>query len=44
MIFRFDLFSRAADTGNVQAIYALGMCYRDSDGVDEDTNKVSYFW
>ena len=37
---RFRLFTSAAEKGHAEAIYALGMCYRDSDGVEEDSSKV----
>lgn len=38
--YRLCMFTLAAEKGHTDAIYALGMCYRDSDGVDEDPVKV----
>ena len=34
------MFSCAAEKGHPDAMYALGLCYRDSDGVDGDSEKV----
>ena len=33
-------FAKAAEQGNVEAMYCLGECYRDGSGVDEDQKKA----
>lgn len=33
-------FAKAAELGNVEAMYYLGECYRDGSGVDEDQKKA----
>ena len=33
-------FEKAAERGNVEAMYYLGECYRDGSGVDEDQKKA----
>ena len=33
-------FAKAAERGNVEAMYYLGECYRDGSGVDEDQKKA----
>ena len=33
-------FAKAAEQGNVEAMYLLGECYRDGSGVDEDQKKA----
>ncbi|MBQ6305088.1 MAG: sel1 repeat family protein [Bacteroidales bacterium] len=33
-------FKKAAEQGNVEAMYCLGECYRDGSGVDEDQKKA----
>ncbi len=33
-------FARAAEQGNVEAMYLLGECYRDGSGVEEDQKKA----
>ena len=33
-------FKKAAERGNVEAMYCLGECYRDGSGVDEDQKKA----
>ena len=34
-------FARAAEQGNVEAMYLLGECYRDGSGLEEDQKKAA---
>ena len=35
----FELYERASEMGNSNAIYALGVCYEHGDGVEQDKHK-----
>ncbi|KAH3765772.1 sel1 repeat family protein [Pelomyxa schiedti] len=35
-----SLFQKAADAGNASAMFNLGLCYYNGDGVDKDINKA----
>ncbi len=39
-----DLYSRAADLGSVDAMYALGYCWLNGKGVDEDPVEAERFY
>jgi len=40
----FKWYSRAAEAGNVGALYNLGVCYRDGKGVAADARAAVKWW
>ncbi|CAM9933197.1 unnamed protein product, partial [Ectocarpus fasciculatus] len=41
---RFRLYTLAADKGHTDAIYAQGLCYKNGQGVPEDSDKALIFF